>query len=423
MPLRLFNFRAPKDCSPKSTWHTDLALAVSTSQTSLSLRPPASFRSPANTLPNTHSATLAKSLASMRSFAGLDPAPARALTPTKALALPNPVGSTKSLAGDYATRWAQALGSRLSRSSAQRADLCAVRLLTIGLLVAASFSASLAVVQAAPQTISPERALFDSANRERVAQGLSLLRWDEALANAARNHALLMAQRNTLSHQFAGEAALQDRGRLSGARFTEIAENVAEGPSADVIHASWMHSPPHRANLLDPELTAVGIAVVGIGARDGADAGRAGLAGNGSGTLFAVEDFSQSVASLSFADQERQVAAVLTVRGLQIVTSNAQFVSSSAKTSSGANGNVVITDGNTIGGSEDARKTCEMDRGWTGNRPGLVVRYETGDLSRLPDDLEQKIRSGQFRAAAVGACEAAGSSRGFTRFRVAILLY
>jgi hypothetical protein len=298
-----------------------------------------------------------------------------------------------------------------------------VRLLTIGLLVAASFSASLAVVQAAPQTISPERTLFDSANRERVAQGLSLLRWDEALASAARNHALLMAQRNTLSHQFAGEAALQDRGRLSGARFTEIAENVAEGPSADVIHVSWMHSPPHRANLLDPELTAVGIAVVGTAARDGADAGRAGLGGNGSGTLFAVEDFSQSVANLSFADQERQVAAVLTVRGLQIVTSNAQFVSSSAKTSSGANGNVGITDGNAIGGSEDARKTCEMDRGWTGNRPGLVVRYETGDLSRLPDDLEQKIRSGQFRAAAVGACEAAGSSRGFTRFRVAILLY
>jgi hypothetical protein len=291
------------------------------------------------------------------------------------------------------------------------------------LLVAASFSASLAVVQAAPQqNVPPERALLDAANRERVAQGLPLLRWDEALAAAARNHALLMAQRNTLSHQFAGEAALQDRGRLAGARFTEIAENVAEGPSAEVIHAGWMHSPPHRANLLDPELTAVGIAVVGTAGRDGGESGRSGFGGNG-GVLFAVEDFSQSVANLSFADQERQVAAVLTVRGLQIVTSNAQFVSSSAKTSGGENGSFNITGGNTIGGSEDARKTCGMDRGWAGNRPGLVVRYETGDLSRLPDDLEQKIRSGQFRAAAVGACEAAGSARGFARFRVAILLY
>ncbi len=50
------------------------------------------------------------------------------------------------------------------------------------------------------------------------------------------------------------------------------------------------------------------------------------------------------------------------------------------------------------------------------------MRYETGDLSRLPGDLEQKIQSGRYRAAAVGACDA-GSSQGFTRFRVAVLLY
>jgi uncharacterized protein YkwD len=308
---------------------------------------------------------------------------------------------------------------RSNRFSAQRIDVCAVRLLTIGLLVTASFSASLMVVHAQPQMASVERALFDAANRERAAQGLGQLRWDEALANAARNHALLMAQRNILSHQFAGESALQDRARVAGARFTEIAENVAEGPSADVIHAGWMHSPPHRANLLDPELTAVGIAVVGTATRDGT-----GLVGNGAGILFAVEDFSQSVANLSFADQERQVAAVLAVRGLQIITSNVQLVSSGLNGSNGsANGNGGAAGVNAIGGSEDARKTCEMDRGWAGNRPGLVVRYETGDLTRLPEDLEQKIGSGQYRAAAVGACEAAGSSRGFTRFRVAVLLY
>jgi hypothetical protein len=43
-------------------------------------------------------------------------------------------------------------------------------------------------------------------------------------------------------------------------------------------------------------------------------------------------------------------------------------------------------------------------------------------LSRLPADLEQKVQTGRYRAAAVGACEA-GSSQGFTRFRVAILLF
>ncbi len=339
---------------------------------------------------------------------------------------------------------AQGIGSRnpasgSKRDSAQRVDVCAARLFTIVFFVAVVLSLNLLVVHAQPQTPNAERALFDAANRDRAAQGLAQLRWDDALANAARQHAVLMAQRNTLSHQFPGEAALQDRARLTGARFTEIAENVAEGPSADVIHSSWMHSPPHRANLLDPELTAVGIAVVGAGSRDSAGRGGAGM-------LFAVEDFSQSVASLNIAEQERQVGAELAARGLQVAnfggaalhrsnvsgsnvkglqgsSSNSMQTVASRASINAASANGSIGNGaSAIGTTEDARKTCEMGRGWSGNRPSLVIRYESGDLSRLPGDLEQKIQSGHFRAAAVGACDA-GSSRGFTRFRVAVLLY
>jgi uncharacterized protein YkwD len=330
------------------------------------------------------------------------------------------------------------------RVSAQTVDLCVARLFTIVLLVAVVLSANLLVVHAQAKTSNAERALFDAANRERAAQGLAQLRWDDALANAAHQHALLMAQRNTLSHQFPGESALQDRARLTGARFTEIAENVAEGPSADAIHSSWMHSPPHRANLLDPELTAVGIAVVEATSRDGAGRGAAGM-------LFAVQDFSQSVANLNIVEQERQVGAELAARGLRVAnfggaassgpklngstgggSNSMQTVASrSGVNAASANGSgVPISNANesigrgasAIGTTEDARKTCENNRGWAGNRPSLVIRYETGDLSRLPGDLEQKIQGGHYRAAAVGACDA-GSSRGFTRFRVAVLLY
>jgi uncharacterized protein YkwD len=334
-----------------------------------------------------------------------------------------------------------------TRVSAETIDVCAARLFTIALLVAVVLSANLIVVYAAPPTASAERALFDAANRERAAQGLAQLRWDKALANAARDHAQLMAQRNTLSHQFPGEAALQDRARVAGARFTEIAENVAEGPSADVIHASWMHSPPHRANLLDPELTAIGIAVVGTASRDGAGRGGAGM-------LFAAEDFSQSVASLSLVEQEKQVAAALAAHGLQVANfgpggftganvnrsngggDSMQTVASRSSVSGNSGSAYASASGgpapnasgssrngaSAIGTTEDARKTCGMDRGWSGNRPSLVIRYETGDLSRLPGDLEQKIQNGRYRAATVGACDA-GSSQGFTRFRVAVLLY
>jgi uncharacterized protein YkwD len=347
--------------------------------------------------------------------------------------------------------------SRNHHVSAERVDVCAARLFTICLLIAVVLSANLIVVHAQPQTVAVERALFDAANRERAAQGLAQLRWDDALANAAREHAVVMAQRGTLSHQFAGEPALQDRARVAGARFTDIAENVAEGPAADAIHAGWMHSPPHRANLLDPGLTAIGIAVV--------DSAGAGLTGNGAGDrsadlggrapgmLFAVEDFSQAVANLNLAEQERLVGAALAARGLRVANFNTGAANGSGLSGNGLNGSGANPSGTIAGGShvnavyanasgpvasgsvastsigsgtmgtaEDARKTCEMERGWAGGRPRLVVRYETGDLSRLPGDLEQKIQTGRYRAAAVGACEA-GSSRGFTRFRVAVLLF
>ena len=76
-----------------------------------------------------------------------------------------------------------------------------------------------------------DRILLDAANRDRSAAGLPALRWDSALAAAAHQHALRMAQANQLSHQFPGEPAVQDRARQTGARFSTIAENVAQGPS------------------------------------------------------------------------------------------------------------------------------------------------------------------------------------------------
>jgi len=227
-----------------------------------------------------------------------------------------------------------------------------------------------------PAPNSPEAILFIAANRDRAAAGLPPFQWDADLAGAARQHAQAMAQRNTLSHQFPGEPAMQDRARRAGARFSMIAENVAEGPNAAGLHVQWMNSAPHRANLLDHDLNSIGIAVAERG-----------------NTLFAVEDFSVGVPQLSFAEQEAEVRARLSGYGLQVVNNTA-----------------------------DARRTCAVDRGWSGTRPLAVLRYEMVDLSRLPEEVEQKARSGRFHSAAVGACEPSGSA-GFARFRIAILFY
>jgi uncharacterized protein YkwD len=314
-------------------------------------------------------------------------------------------------------------GTRV-REVSNELDAYAVRLVTIAFLVAVLFSSPRVTVNAVPQTFNAERALLEDANRERVGQGLTPLHWNTNLAAAAHAHALLMAQRNTLSHQFSGEAPLQDRARTAGARFTEVAENVAEGPSAEMIHASWMHSPPHRANLLDPELTDVGIAVA-VGA-PGPGSGRSPM-------LFAVQDFSQAVAELSLTEQEREVASALAAHGLQVMNlgndlNSAPAVKRSSKHSATVRNAAAVTTDEAassiaIGEIEDARKTCTMSKGWFGPRPGLIARYESGNLSRLPENLEQRIRPGRFHTASVGACEPTSGSQGFARFRVAILLY
>jgi hypothetical protein len=200
--------------------------------------------------------------------------------------------------------------------------------------------------------------------------------WDSGLAISARMHAQMMAQHNALTHQFPGELPVQQRATHAGARFSVIAENVAEGPSVSGLHVQWMNSAPHRANLLANDLNAIGIAVVQSG-----------------NMLFAVEDFSEAVVVLNLDQQEMQVARLLSSHGLRPVSTTAE-----------------------------ARKTCDLDRGWSGERPLAVLRYETADLGHLPEDITQKILSGKYRSAAVGACEAGGAV-GFTRFRIAILLY
>ena len=219
--------------------------------------------------------------------------------------------------------------------------------------------------------------LFDAVNRERSTMGLRELHWDTALANAARLHTTLLAQNDELSHRFNGEADLQTRLRMAGANFSLVAENVAEAPDVAALHVAWMNSPPHRANILDPQINAIGIAIERRGSQ-----------------YFATQDFSASVTPMSKEEQERQVMRLLELGGLG------------------------------IGGSvDDARKSCDQTpRGFYGAQPATIAHFETSDLNRLPNDLERTVSSGRFRRAAVGACEVPTATP-FARFRLTVLLY
>jgi Cysteine-rich secretory protein family len=227
------------------------------------------------------------------------------------------------------------------------------------------------------QENGPAQTLFESANHERAAHGLAPLKWSATLTGAARHHALRMAARNTLSHQLPGEPGMAERASQAGARFSSLAENVAEGPSAESIHHQWMNSPPHRANLLDAQLDSVGIAVA-----------------ERNGVLFAVEDFSLAAGKLSVKEQEGIVDAKLRSRGLRLQSY-----------------------------TSDARRSCVLDNGYAGSHaPSFVLHYATTDLQTLPALLEQRIKTGNYHSAVVGACSS-GAKIGFSNYRIAVLLY
>jgi hypothetical protein len=228
-----------------------------------------------------------------------------------------------------------------------------------------------------PPRNESERGLFDLLNHERVAHNLPELKWDDALFKAARKHALLMLDLNILEHQLPGEPGLEERITAAGARFTFIAENIAIGQDAATIHNGWMHSPGHRANILSPRATSVGIAVV-----------------RGTAGLFAVQDFSQAFANESLEQQEKQVASLLTAKGFRVT-----------------------------GLPEDARSACDGRAGLPTSRSGELIRFETGDLSALDPEVEKKIRGEPYyRNVTVGACRVPERS-GFARYKIALLFF
>ena len=166
---------------------------------------------------------------------------------------------------------------RLASFSSSLSLLSVLSLPSLSLPVLAGCLALSSLGLAQTKSGSPERELFDATNRERSAHGLPALRWNDALAIAARKHASEMAHKDALSHQFPGEPSLPSRVKQAGGHFVWLSENVALGPSTSVIHTAFVKSPRHRANILDTDMNVMGIGIV-----------------ERNGQLFAVEDFSQA---------------------------------------------------------------------------------------------------------------------------------
>jgi uncharacterized protein YkwD len=102
-------------------------------------------------------------------------------------------------------------------------------------------------------------------NRQRRAHGLKKLRENKRLDIASRRHANDMARRNYFAHgDFVGR--IRAAHYLHGAnRGYTLGENIAWGswdystPAA--IVDGWMHSPGHRANILNGRFHEIGLGV------------------------------------------------------------------------------------------------------------------------------------------------------------------
>lgn len=225
------------------------------------------------------------------------------------------------------------------------------------------------------------RQLMELANQARAQAGAGPLQWDDALAAAARAHCLRMASEGPIAHRYGGEDDLSTRAGKAGARFDLIEENVAIGPSAAEIHEEWMQSPGHRTNLLNRDVNRVGVAVVAA-----------------RGVLYATADYARGVKALTPEQVEAQVANLIRVSGVTLLSDHAQ-----------------------------ARAACETDRGMPAAqgelRPGFVMRWQDSELKQLPQALAEKLSSAQYRKAAVGSCPAQDVEGSFTAYRVAVLLY
>jgi uncharacterized protein YkwD len=91
----------------------------------------------------------------------------------------------------------------------------------------------------------------------RRSHGLGAVTIDQDLTRFAQAHARAMAAHNMLGHDVGARFA--ERRRTIRARV--VVENVAAGYySVAEVFAGWRDSPGHRANMLDPDMTRMGIA-------------------------------------------------------------------------------------------------------------------------------------------------------------------
>ncbi len=107
-----------------------------------------------------------------------------------------------------------------------------------------------------------ENRMLIMLNQERRQRGLPSLREDPRLREMARAYSMEMWNQGFFGHVNPQRRDVVDRARTRGIRFHFIGENIALAPDLRTAEDGLMHSPGHRANILDVHYHRVGIGIV-----------------------------------------------------------------------------------------------------------------------------------------------------------------
>jgi len=133
-----------------------------------------------------------------------------------------------------------------------------VAALGLGVIAGQSFPSVPASAQSAAQQV------VALTNQVRTQNGLPPLSLELSLLWAAQVHSNEQAALNRLSHSGrygdAGQRISRQRATRRDYQWSTWGENIASGaPDAAFVMNGWMNSPGHRANILDPAFTDIGV--------------------------------------------------------------------------------------------------------------------------------------------------------------------
>jgi uncharacterized protein YkwD len=102
--------------------------------------------------------------------------------------------------------------------------------------------------------------VVDLINEERTQANLDPLQMDRQLSEAAQLHSESMAGDNFFSHYGVDGSSPFDRIEDAGYQYARAAENLAAGyQTPEAVVQGWMNSSGHRANILNSDLTEIGV--------------------------------------------------------------------------------------------------------------------------------------------------------------------